>query len=337
MLGWRSLLGLGIGAAVILVAVRSRLMKDRVVETDIAARSSVAAQGAVPAPVVTRKRAKVPRPSIDEPPPTPVPLDCEAPGGVAATVDDRSIEVTQICERLRFLTGDTSPAAGRQVLDQLIEAELFIAALEDRGIRISEADIDAELSKLATDMGAVGQPAPRAHSELRASAHERVARRLLVDALGRLEPTAADLRAAVPQAQTSATVEAWIARLPGNASSEASTRAQQSATAGLERLQRGEEPLQPGLTQLPSFNLAQGSGEPALEAALFAPGGSRWQPPVRTRAGWVVARAVSIDRVKPSADQQDVRSAAEARVRQREEQRILNELRAAATILRFVQ
>jgi hypothetical protein len=274
---------------------------------------------------------------VGEPPPTPVPLDCEAARGVAATVNDRAIDVAQVCDRLRFVTGGASPAAGRQVLEQLIEAELFIGALEDRDIQISEADIDAELSKLASDPSIVGHaPADLAHPELRASAHERVARRILVDTLGSLQPSATDLRAVEPRAQASATVEAWIARLPGNASSEASTKAQKSAAAGLESLQRGEEPLQQGLTRLPSFDLTQGSGEPALEAVVFATGGSQWQQPVRTRAGWVVARAVSIERVQPISDVRDVRNAAKARVRQREEQRILNELRAAATIVRFV-
>jgi hypothetical protein len=256
---------------------------------------------------------------------------------VAATVNDRAIDVAQVCDRLRFVTGGASPAAGRQVLEQLIEAELFIGALEDRDIQISEADIDAELSKLASDPSIVGHaPADLAHPELRASAHERVARRILVDTLGSLQPSATDLRAVEPRAQASATVEAWIARLPGNASSEASTKAQKSAAAGLESLQRGEEPLQQGLTRLPSFDLTQGSGEPALEAVVFATGGSQWQQPVRTRAGWVVARAVSIERVQPISDVRDMRNAAKARVRQREEQRILNELRAAATIVRFV-
>lgn len=336
MTGWRLLLGLGIAAAVILVAARSVLISERAIGS--IARPAVSASGVAATPAVQRKRVKVPPPSVGEPP-TPVPLDCEAAQGVAATVDDRAINVAQVCDRLRFLTGGTSPAAGRQVLDQLIEAELFIGALEDRGIPISEADISAELSKLTVETGVVDHAAPAdvARSELKASAHERVARRMLVDAIGRLEPSAADLRAAVPRAQANATVEAWIARLPGNASNEASTRAQKSAAAGLESLQRGEEPLLQGLTQLPSFDLAQGSGEAALEAVVFAPGGSQWQQPVRTRAGWVVARAISIERARPSADQQALRAAAVARVRQREERRILDELRTAATIVRLVQ
>jgi hypothetical protein len=268
-----------------------------------------------------------------------VPLDCQTAEGLAATVSDQPIAVTQLCDRLRFLTGGTSPAAARQVLEQLIEAELFIGALEERGVQVGEADIDAEAKKLATDKGVAGPAAPTdlTRAELRSVAHERLARRLLVDTLGELEPSAADLRAAVPRAQASATVEAWIARLPGNASNDASAQAQKRAAAGLESLVRGEDPVQQGLTQLASFDLTQGSGEPALEAAVFAPGGSQWQQPVRTRAGWVVARAVSIERVKPNADQQDVHSAAVARVRHREEQRILDELRSAATIVRFVQ
>jgi hypothetical protein len=221
-------------------------------------------------------------------------------------------------------------------LEQLIDAELCFGALEERGVQISEADISVEASKLSNDTGVVSQeiPADLARSELRASARERVARRLMVDALGHLEPTAIDLKVVEPRPQDIATVEAWIARLPGNASSEASARAQKNAAAGLESLLRGEEP---GLTRLPAFDLARGSGEPTLEAAVFAPGGSQWQQPVRTRAGWVVARAVKIERVQPNVDQQDVRSAAVTRMRQREEQRILHELRAAATIVRFVQ
>jgi hypothetical protein len=268
-----------------------------------------------------------------------VPLDCEAPQGIAATVNEYPIAVAQLCDRLKFLTGGTSPAAGRQVLEQMVEAELFIGALEDRGIEVTEGEIDAELRELATGTEAAKQFAASdlAHEQLRASAHERIARRKLIDALGRLEPSASDLRAAAPRAKIMATVEGWIARLPGNASNEANARAQANATAGHESLERGVEPVQAGLARLPPFELTPDSGEPALEAVMFAPGGAQWQPPVRTRAGWVVARALSVERVEPTTDQTDLRRAAEAQVRQREERRILAELQASAEIVRYVQ
>jgi hypothetical protein len=329
---------MGIGVAVVLVAAGSVLTGERV--TVGTTKSTASAPGASPTHAVKTTRVKMPQSGVDEPLTTLVPLDCEVPKGTAATVNERPIEVVQVCNRLRFLTGGSSPAAGRQVLEQLIEAELFIGALEDRGMQISEADIRAELSRLAGDTGAANQAAAAAdlaRSELRASARERVARRLLVDALGHLEPTATDLRAAAPRPHDNAVVEAWIARLPSNASNEASARAQRNAAAGWESLLKGDEPLQQGLSRLPSFDLVQGSGEPALEAAVFAPGGSQWQRPVRTRAGWVVARAVSIERVQRGSDQSELHHAAETLVRQREEQRISSALRAAATIVRFVQ
>ena len=333
----RSLFGIALGVAVALLAARTVLTSDRAARP---AASHAASAALTPTARIAAKRLYGVAPTgAADALPTPTPLDCASGQGVAATVNDRPISVARVCERLRFLTGATSPAAGRQVLEQLVEAELVSSALEDRGMSVTEGDLDAELRTLDPDAAGASQAASSdvARSELRASARERVARRMLVDALGQLEPSAADLRAVVSRSKVIATVDAWIARLPGNASDDASAKVRANANAGLDRLRQGADPSREGLARLPSFELTQGSGEPALDAALFAPGGSDWQAPVRTRAGWVVARAVSVQRVQSGAEQDDPRRAALARVRHSEERRILDDLRAAAAIVRYVQ
>lgn len=263
-----------------------------------------------------------------------VPLDCAHGESVAATVNGRPITVARVCERLLFLTGSTSDASrAAEVLDVLVDAELVASALAARGIEVPAARVDAETR--AIDPG-TGRPT---HPQLATVARERAALGVLVEHSAHLEPTADDLSAVTSRGRgATATVDAWIARVPGDASEEDEHAAEAAATSALERLRADRDPSAPGLAHLEAFELEAGQGESELEAAMLGPDGEKWQGPLRTRAGWVVARATGVDRDPMPRDPRiDPRQAAAVLVRKREEDRILGELRAAASVERYVR
>jgi parvulin-like peptidyl-prolyl isomerase len=129
-------------------------------------------------------------------------------------------------------------------------------------------------------------------------------------------------------------VEGYIARHPPGGDENA---ARQRAEAFADVRDKTPEAAAAGkMTPLPAFTVGASNIEPELQAAAFGLAKGKWSGALRTRVGWAVIRVVENDPGIPIDDLPSLRSrvrrALETRKLQGAQQRLLEELRAAAKI-----
>ena len=256
-------------------------------------------------------------------------------------MDGRELSVERLCAALRRMTGQTGATLARSILDRMIAAELVSVALAARGVVVSDTDVAAELARLPAEatkpetLAAQGIDLELLRSELR----ERLERRRLVDTLGDLAISEGDVDAelaTMSAARAAVMVDGWLLRVAPNAAAARQASAKQQIEAASAALRKGTEPA--GLEKLAPMRVDHGGAEPELEARVFAPGaGAGWQRPVRTRAGWVIARVVGPADAAAAPSRDEARRAALARQRVREEQRLVQALRARAEVQEHVR
>lgn len=267
-------------------------------------------------------------------------FDCAHPRGDAARIDGSAITLADLCARLVRLgavtPAGTARAQARHVLERMIDARLVRRALDGAGASVSDAEVAAAVAATA---GSAADPGVLAE-QLR----ERLELQALVQRRAQTTVTErdvdAELAAGAPGIDRGqgVRVDGWIARVPPDADADALAAAQARAQAFAKAL----DPAAPAtaaaahrLTPLAPFVVGETGVEPDLQAAAFALREGAWSAPVRTRVGWAVIRvlgAVDGTRLDDQALRARVRAALETRRRQAVQQRLLEELRAAATI-----
>ena len=281
--------------------------------------------------------------------------------GVVATVNGRPIAASRLYALVDRLAGDaarTPPVERRRqaraLLDRLIDQELADQALAALKLQVTPKEIDdallaqvqahggASLAALEATMRREGATLDDARAPIRA----RLGLRKLAEAQRRGDVTDAEVRAEYDRAPAewgsprSTVVDGWIARFPPAASADEIERTRVAADGFARAVQGGEAAANAAasgrVAALPRFGVTPGSGEAELEEVATAIAIGSLSPPIRTRAGWVVVRAVERHDavVRPFEEvRAAVRQALAARRRQAEERRVLEELRASADIV----
>lgn len=274
------------------------------------------------------------------------PLDCRVPTGAIARIDARPVAAAAFCAELLVLTGGASPTAttmtrqqASALREQFIDAALVEDALNRAHAEITDAEVEAALAKRASPQ--LDDPA------LRAVVRGQLRRRLALARLATLAPSAPvtedELRAeydAHPEqwnAGGHVELETYLAR-PAAATSAASDAAQARALRFLQH--RGEEsdPVaarQEKLEHRAQVALRADGGETALWQATARLAPDMWTEPVRTTAGWVVARVIAVLPGEPRtllAVRADVERVIKERRRVAAEASLARELRTHARV-----
>lgn len=277
------------------------------------------------------------------------------PDGPLARVDGEAILGTEFCPRLLRLAGGDSKSNGeamqrqaRMLLDQAIDARLFEKAALRAGAVVTDVQVDEALAiQLAKAPSSTA--AARDLSELRTQLRTRLAQNLLVSRKVTGGVTDQEVRSEYERhpdkwgTPAAVTVEAWLVPSLSGATPEADEAARKRLTAAAEELARGEEPNgHTGGTALVKrlpFDVPQDSPEVELVQAVFSVREGQFSRPVRTRAGWLVAKVVGRKdpERRPFQDvAAQVRQALEAQRHQAAKQALLAELRQSAKIERLV-
>lgn len=302
------------------------------------------------------------------------------PAGIVATINGQEIRAERFNAELARLVGDLDrvPAErvsqqARALLDRMIEAELVRQALAAAGGEVKEGAIDEELGRGARP--AAGKAGAELEKELRRQGltlsdvreqiRDRLARRRLLELRSQLAISDAEVRSEYEREPArfarpeQARVRVWIAAAPAGAAAGTGTgavsataaagegpseRARMAASAFATAVLGGADPAAAaaahGLTGRPAFDLSRDSKEAELVTAVMAltPGG--YSAPVRTRAGWAVARLQERRPAEPRSfdeAQADVRKALQGQRRRTEEGRLRAELRQGARIVEHVR
>jgi len=269
------------------------------------------------------------------------PFDCARPAGDAARVDGTALTLAELCTRLARI-GAVAPAGtdreqARLVLDRMIDATLVRRALERAGGAVTDAELAAALK-------ATSATSATADAVLAEQLRERLELRELVQLRTQLAVTEQDVDAELAGGAPGIDrgqgirVEGWIARVPPNADAAARAAAQQQAEAfatAIATTSPATAATPHRMTPLAPFVVGEDGVEPDLQAAAFALAQGAWSAPIRTRVGWAVIRVLgAVEGTK--LDDKDlrarVRKALETRKLHAAQQRLLEELRAAATI-----
>ncbi|MBI5609997.1 MAG: peptidyl-prolyl cis-trans isomerase [Deltaproteobacteria bacterium] len=296
--------------------------------------------------------------------PTAVLLDCRQPAGDVARGTKVTVSAADLCADYLRLTGKTGRVTeaidrriARDTLDRLLDERLVAAALAEAHTAVSAEEVDAGLARLH-----MADPTrPEAAEQLKrqgvdvAVVRREVKKRLELERLLTLravtEPIDSEIMAeyqAHPERYVKGgvrvSVQAYLARLPRDATPEAVAKALGQAQTFATAVQKQEpDKLAPQLrtvAPLPPFDITDGELEPDLAQAVQKLQPGQWTPPVRTRAGWMVAKVLD----RKTGEPRPLREvAAQIVVRLRESRRVsegkrvLAALRAEAEIAILVQ
>jgi hypothetical protein len=283
-------------------------------------------------------------------------LDCAAPAGDAGRTDKGSVSAADLCGEFLVLAGKkarvTTPierGIARQTLERMLDEQLIAAALAEDHTAVTEADVDAGFAELD-----VHDPARPSLTEqlkrqgvdvavVRRELRRRLQRTRLVEHRGQTEPKQAEV---VQEYQGhpelyvkpggGTKVQGYLSRVAPHASAEADQKAHKTAEA-FALAARTQDPAAMLLKDKPEtlapFVVEAGGLEPGLAAALANVAPGQWILPVRTKAGWLVAKV--LERVQGQRlELAEASPSIVVRLRElkrvAEEKRILATLRAAA-------
>jgi hypothetical protein len=272
-------------------------------------------------------------------------FDCTQPIGEAARVDGESLSIADLCARLARLGAITPNGTERvqaaHVLDRMIDNLLVRRALERERLTVTKAELDAALGAMGPRIGAdVDLLTLQVRERLEVA--KLVAKRADVAVSDR--EVEAELAAGAPGISRGQgmRVEGWIARTSPSAdkaTQEAARRRAESFAKALRTTEPIDAALMHDVTALAPFVVGESGVEPELEGAASALPAGRWSAALRTRVGYVVIRVVGIEKGEPldaPGMRARVRKALETRKQQGAQQRLLEELRAAARIEKLV-
>jgi hypothetical protein len=289
-------------------------------------------------------------------------MDCDAPQGNVVTVDGEGITALEFCAAWRRMSGPSTGGdsavmdkQGKALLQQMIDARLVARALAAAGHPVQGADVDTSLTEMWTKRGASRASVEESLrtqgidlSVVRADLRQRLELAKLVELRADVEPSEqaiAALYAADPTrwgTPRSATVEVFLARAAPTAPAAERAKAHAVADAFAAGVARGGAPKAlaeaSGMKITPPFELTADAGEPELAAAAFSLQPQQWSPVVPARVGWAVARLVKITegKARPLADVRErIRALLLNDHKLSEQQRLLQELRAAAKIVQL--
>lgn len=278
-------------------------------------------------------------------------LNCAEPKGTVAMVDGIALAAPAFCADLAVRAGvlkpDSPPAVHQQargLLDQWVDGQLVDKALAAEHAEVSPAELDAAMAAVRRDRPGAETGADGLQDKLRNQLRQRLALKKLVDLRGDLEvpPGAAEAEfQAHPQRwqQASvATIQAYVVRTTGSAD-PAEREAGEKAAQTFAQSVRDQDPAKLAasleMRVQPPFELAAGSSEPELEAAVMALRPGEWTAPLHLRGGWAVARLVSRKDAPPrtfDSVQAEIRQNLQGQRRMAEQRRILAALRAQAKV-----
>ncbi len=263
-------------------------------------------------------------------------FDCGYPAGDAARVDGKGIPLAALCEQLNRLGAvtpqGTERVQARAVLDRMIDAVLVSNALEREKATLTKDELALALRELPPRIGADVEL-------ITAQLRDRLALKKLVEKRTSLTVTEYEVDAEILDGAPGidrgqgVRVEGYIARMtPGGDENAARERAEKFAGGD-----KSPEVAAAGkMTPLPAFVVGASGVEPELQDAAFGLAKGKWSGALRTRVGWVVIRVIESE---PGIKVEDtpslrarVRRALETRKLQGAQQRLLDELRAAARI-----
>lgn len=287
------------------------------------------------------------------------------PLGPVATVNGRDIPAERFNREFDKLVGtgaripsDRLQKIARNILGKLIETELREQAIRNESVALSEAEFEAAWREFTArfddaegrfDDAAFQAELERTRSsieQMRAQVREQRLARKLVEKLGRIDISEADLRGFYDQnpsawvEPSSRDVRPILVRVPPDANASQRDLAAQKAKDASAALRKGADFEQTaqlfGGEVRPPIHLVRGSADPELEAAAFALKVGEVSVPVKSRWGWYVLRLIEKNeqRERPFAEVRDeIRKTLLSRRTYLEDRRIVQELRRKAEVV----
>lgn len=314
---------------------------QRTVDSPAAAARPAAPAPTAPAPPVAAVAAKL------------ASLDCSAPSGDVAKVNQVAIPAAAFCEELAALSGTLQPTSpepmhrqARDLLEQHIDALLVDAALVAEHAEVSPADLDTAMPQLKPALPGTAEPelTPAQQRQVRTQLQRRLGLRKLVDLRGDLAVPAGAaevefqshperwIQAGVPK------IQPYLVQVAPGASKAQHDSARQAAEALAQAVQTQAPEAAAAAHRasvLPAFDLEPGSGEPELQQVVASLAVGAWSKPVLLRGGWAVVRLVSRSAAPPrtfEAVRDEILRTLTAQRRLAEQARILADLRSKASI-----